>query len=116
MSMPLPIYVALVGASSEGVKVAKKYFRLSAPGIGPAYYIALDAAAQGNIASPKNLPVGLITLWLCLDQEAFTFAKRFHAQDLKVSRYGRGFYDSVFPEPCLLIEAHQKSLSDWAKK
>ena len=116
MSMPLPIHVALICATSDVMSVAKKLFRLSAPGIGPAYYVALDAPAQGDFFSPKDLPTALITLWLCLDQESFALAKQLHAQDLTVPRYGRGFYDSIFPEPCLLIENSRKSLSDWSRK
>ena len=43
MSMPQPIFVVLIGLTVEQVTIARKYFRLSALGMGPAYLCAINA-------------------------------------------------------------------------
>ena len=102
--MPLPIHVALIGATCDAVTVARKHFRLSAPGIGAAYLSALDAKQKPNIVPPSELPESLITLWVCLDRESLAIAQKIHEKDSQDARYGRGFYKEVFPVSCLLIE------------
>ena len=119
MSMPQPIQVALVGSTVAQVAAAKKHFRLSAPGIGSAYLSALDATPRGEVVPPSELPKALLTLWLCLDKDALAVAQHLHSQDAQNPRYGRGFYDEHFPQPCVLIEtgpSSPKLLSDWARQ
>jgi hypothetical protein len=119
VSMPLPIHVALIGSTVSQVSAAQKHFRLSAPGIGATYLAALNASPGGKIVPPTDLPKAQITLWLCLDGQAFADSKQLHSQDAQSPRYDRGFYDGIFSEACVLIEGGQdvpKILSAWAQK
>ncbi len=119
--MPLPVHVALVGTTSEQVWKASKHFRLSAPGIGPAYLAALDAASGGKVLSISELPPGRIDLWVCLDSAALIEAEALHQSDRAMPRYGRGFYEVLFPEACILIDTadsdeRSKLLVSWAQR
>ena len=121
MSMPRPIHVALVGKNADQVREASKHFRLSAPGIGAAYLAAIDTDSVGKVLAISALPRGQIDLWLCLDRAALVEAEAAHQRDRATPRYGRGFYEEVFPEVCVLLEsAHQAEqrtlLASWAQK
>jgi hypothetical protein len=121
MSMPQPIFVALVGEETSKVSRSTRSFRLSAPGIGGAYYCALDAGSEGRIVHPQSLRPGLVTLWICLDRSSLEACEALNARDRTLPGYGRGFYDEIFPEACVLVPdhgtVHQKNLlQDWAKK
>lgn len=120
MSMPQPIFVTLIGSSKVQVSRARKHFRLSAPGIGAAYLAALDAKPGGKIVPPGELPKGLITLWVALDPESLSVARSLHSADRRTARYGRGGYDELLPEPCVLIHESGSKLKDglrhWKEK
>jgi len=105
MSMPVPLHVALVGSSRKQVALGKRHFRLSVPGMGPAYLSALDAIPGEDIVHPSKLPKRLMTLWVALDAEAFDLCNKLHAKDLRIPGYSRWFYDEDFPEACILIQA-----------
>lgn len=109
MSMSQPIFVVLVGSTADIVRRAKKHFRLSAPGIGPAYLASLESSPSDNIQSLTQLPTGLITLWVALDAASFFEAQIRHRIDLQNPRYDRGFYAELFPEPCILVDLSQSS-------
>ncbi len=121
MSMPRPIHVALAGTHADQVRDASKHFRLSAPGIGAAYLAAIDPDSVGKVLAISALPRGCMDLWLCLDRAALIAAEAAHQRDRAIPRYGRGFYEEVFPEACVLLEsAHQAELrtllASWARK
>lgn len=121
MSMPRPIHVALVGKTADQVRDASKHFRLSAPGIGAAYLAAIDADAVGKVLAISALPSGCMDLWLCLDRSALVAAEAAHRRDRAMPRYGRGFYEEVFPEACVLLESanpgdQRALLASWAQK
>ena len=67
MSMPQPIHVVLIGSSKIEITQLRKSFRLSAPGMGPAYFAALGASPGEEIVRPKDLPYAEIDLWIALD-------------------------------------------------
>ncbi len=104
MSMPEPIFVALVGASVDVVRRGKKYFRLSEPGIGAALLATLEPISTGSIRRLVDLPSGLVTLWVALDDDSFVESRRYHQADLRNPRYSRGFYEGLLPEPCILVD------------
>ncbi|HQU42606.1 MAG TPA: hypothetical protein PK867_07325 [Pirellulales bacterium] len=103
MSMPQPIFIALIGSSKAQVSKAKKHFRLSVPGMGPAPLAALDSQPGDKIVHPSEVPKGLITLWVALDAESLSLSRSLHAADARLPRYDRGFYEELLPEPCVLI-------------
>jgi hypothetical protein len=109
MSMPQPIFIALIGSSKTQVSKAKKHFRLSVPGMGPAYLAALDSQPGEKIAHPSELPKGLITLWVALDLESLSVVRSLHSDDVQLPRYSRGFYAELLPEPCVLIPIDELS-------
>lgn len=121
MSIPRPIHVALVGTHADQAREASKHFRLSAPGIGAAYLAAIDTDAVGKVLAISALPRGHIDLWLCLDGAALTAAEAAHQRDRAMLRYGRGFYQDMFPEACVLLESadpgdQRTLLASWARK
>lgn len=119
MSMPLPIHVALIGSTVEQVVAAKKSFRLSTPGIGAPYLSALNVEPGGKILTPTDLPKALITIWLCLDPQSLAVSKKLHSQDIRNPQYGRGSYEELLPEPCVLVGDEKVSsavLKEWAEK
>ena len=104
MSMPQPIHVALIGSSADVVRQAKEHFRLSAPGIGAAYMVCVDANSGDMIVRLDNVPKGLIHLWVALDKEALSAAQARHQSDAQQPSYNRGFYDNSLPDPCVLVD------------
>ena len=109
MSMPQPVHVALVGRTADIVRRAKKHFRLTAPGIGAAYLAALEPEPSALIRPLDELPKGLITVWVALDDESFTASLQRHQDDRTNARYSRGFYDEHLPEPCILVDLEGSS-------
>lgn len=107
MSMPQRIFVALIGSTPDRVHRAKKFFRLSTPGLEPAYLASLEGERSGNIYSLEQLPKNQITIWIALDPESFLAATLQHQNDLLNPRYSRGFYDELLPEPCVLVNIDQ---------
>nr|BAJ07056.1 putative uncharacterized protein [uncultured bacterium] len=122
MSVPLPIHVALVSSSKKQIASIRRHFRLSAPGIGPAYISALDALPGDTIVTPSQLPKGRIALWITLDSESYKTCMKLHKRDLRMPDYGRGFYSHHFPEACVLIEKSnsptqlKKTLASWSSR
>lgn len=104
MSMPQPIFVALIGSSADIVRRAKRHFRLEAPGIGPAYVASLATLRAEDVPPLSQIPVNQIALWIALDDTSFSAAQLRHRSDLNNPRYSRGFYSEHFPEPCILID------------
>nr|WP_123784874.1 hypothetical protein [Pirellula staleyi] len=104
MSMPQPIHVALVGATSDIVRRAKKHFRLSTPGIGAAFLATLERTSTEPIIRFEDLPNGLITLWITLDHESLSASRQRHDADLLNPCYCRGFYEHHLPESCVLVD------------
>ncbi|WP_131818218.1 hypothetical protein [Planctopirus hydrillae] len=122
MSMPQPIFVALIGATAERVDRAKKFFRLSTPGLGPFYLASLETEQSGSTQPLVQLPKNQITIWIALDPESFLAASLQHQVDSLNPRYTRGFYDELLPEPCVLVnidqspEESKRRLTDLAQK
>ena len=104
MSMPQPIYVALVGSTADVVRRARKHFRLSAPGIGPPCLAKLETRPSHDVPRLTQIPAAQIVLWVALDTKSFAAAQTRHRDDLRNSRYDRGFYNVHFPEPCILVD------------
>ncbi len=109
MSMPQPIFVALIGSTADIVRRAKKHFRLNAPGIGAAYLASLDTETTDHIPPIEEIPKAQITLWIALDAKSFSAAQMRHHADLRHLQYDRGFYNEHFPEPCILVDFNQSS-------
>jgi hypothetical protein len=107
MSMPQPISVALIGSTADIVRRAKKHFRLGVPGIGAAYLASLQTEPTDDIPALTQIPAAQITLWIALDAKSFSAAQLRHRADMQNPRYGRGFYNEHFPEPCILVDFNQ---------
>jgi hypothetical protein len=122
MSIPQPIHVALVGSSRDEIRRLRRHFRFSQPGIGPAFFAALDATPGDTIVAPADLPIGIITLWLCLGRETFEVCAVLHGRDRRMPGYDRGFYEQIFPAACVQLEDRRsmrrlrQDLSDWAHR
>ncbi len=104
MSMPQPIHVVLLGSTVDIVRKAKKYFRLSAPGIGPPYLATLDGECSDPIRRLDDVPTGLIHLWVTLDKSAFLASQDRYRLDTQHPHYDRGFYGELLPNPCVLVD------------
>jgi hypothetical protein len=104
MSMPQPIFVALVGSTADVVRRAKRHLRLRAPGMGCPLLATLEPEPSGDIQPLAQVPSGRITLWVALDNDALRASMQRHHEDTQNPRYDRGFYDEHFPEPCLLVD------------
>lgn len=120
MSMPQPIHVVLIGATRARVHSARRHLRMATPGIGAPYLCALDADGTDKVVAPSELPKACITLWLALDLESLQVAQKLHAEDLRLPRYGRGFYNDRLPEACVLVEGdtleQQAALRSWEQR
>jgi hypothetical protein len=121
MSMPQPIFVALVGSTTEQVLKASKFFRLSQPGIGAALLAATNALPGGKVIPLDKLPLARIHLWICLDQAALEECESIHQSDRLNPDYYRGFYQELFPAACVLVQhsdpkQQKELLSSWAQK
>jgi hypothetical protein len=73
MSMPQPVIVAIIGATNPGVRTARNYCRLGRPGLGPPLCATLAFEPEAPEIPIESLPIGTITIWLCLDSESFVF-------------------------------------------
>lgn len=121
MSMPQPVHVAIVGSTVQSVLIAKKYFRPSAPGMGPPYLAALDGIPDGEVVPPSSFSDGFIDLWLCLDAESYAASRQLHLRDAHSAKCNQ-YYRLAFPEACILVSAGKSSsalrasLSAWARR
>ena len=109
MSMPQPIFVALIGSTADIIRRAKKHFRLRAPGIGAAYLASLDTEPTDDIPALTKVPAAQITLWIAIDAKSLSAAQLRHRADMQNPRYGRGLYNEYFPEPCILVDFNQST-------
>lgn len=105
MSMPQPISVALVVSEESRIRRLKRKFRLGMPGIGSAYYCALNSLER----HPTQLPTHSIHLWLTMDDESFAVCSKIPRNP------DRDFYADRFPNEVVRVNS-ESQLEEWKKR
>lgn len=99
MSMPQPIYIAIVCSEIETLKYLRRRLPLSSPGIAPKFYLISLNGEANKITPLAELQNLQITSWVALDQDSVEFCR---SQSVQANR---GFYDDLFPETLIEIKS-----------